>query len=71
MKSINTEAMQIDKTGKVTITVDGITVEGFEFFRASCRDGAIMACAWAIGELQREMLKCIQSPGGGNVAVEE
>jgi hypothetical protein len=35
-----------------------------------CRDVAVVAAAWAIGELQREMLKTIQKPGGGKISVD-
>lgn len=55
--------------GKVTITKDGIAVEGFESVNASCRDVAVLACAWAIGELQREMTKAIQEPGNNSIVV--
>jgi hypothetical protein len=67
MRNIN--PMQINQTGTITIADGRIDIEGFEFSNASCREGAIMACAWAIGELQREMLKDIQAPGGSNSIV--
>lgn len=66
----NVEPMKITKRGKVTITKDGISVDGFDADNASCRELAIMAAAWAIGELQREMLKTIQAPGGGKISVD-
>ena len=66
---MNIEPMQINQTGTITITDGRIEIEGFEFYNASCREGAIMACAWAIGELQREMLKDIQVPGGSRSVV--
>lgn len=69
MHSTNDE-MKITKTGRVTITKDGISVEGFNVKGAMCRDVAVMAAAWAIGELQREMLKTIQKPGGGKIGVD-
>lgn len=64
------EEMKIRKTGRVTITKDGISVEGFDVDGAMCRDVAVMAAAWAIGELQREMLKTIAKPGGGEISVD-
>lgn len=64
------DEMKIRKTGRVTITKDGISVEGFEVNGAMCRDVAVMAAAWAIGELQREMLKTIAKPGGGKIGVD-
>lgn len=64
------DEMKITKTGRVTITKDGISVEGFSVKGGMCRDVAVMAAAWAIGELQREMLKTIAKPGGGKIGVE-
>ncbi|MBC3492383.1 hypothetical protein [Pseudomonas taiwanensis] len=64
------DEMKIRKTGRVTITKEGINVEGFDVKGAMCRDVAVVAAAWAIGELQREMLKTIQKPGGGRVSVD-
>jgi hypothetical protein len=55
--------------GKVTITEKGIEVEGFEGLNTSCRDVAVLACAGAIGELQREMMRNIERPGGGNIVI--
>ena len=64
------EHMKLTKKGTVTITKAGIEVAGFGSVNASCRETAIMACAWAIGELQREMLKNIERPGGGNISLD-
>jgi len=64
------DEMKITNTGSVTITKDGISVEGFNVKGAMCRDVAVMAAAWAIGELQREMLKTIAKPGGGKIGVD-
>lgn len=66
----NVERMELTHFGKVTVTSDGIEVQGFEGENASCREVAIMAAAWAIGELQREMLKTIEEPGGGDISVD-
>lgn len=55
--------------GTVTVTEKGIVVEGFEFNNATCRDGAIAAAAWAIDQLQAEMLKTIERPGGGKICI--
>ncbi|WP_426113499.1 hypothetical protein [Pseudomonas sp. DSP3-2-2] len=62
--------MMLSRLGTVTISKSGISVEGFQGKNATCRDVAIMATAWAIGELQREMLKTIMKPGGGNISVD-
>lgn len=64
------DEMKIKKLGRVTVTEKGISVEGFDVNGAMCRDVAVMAAAWAIGELQREMLKTIAKPGGGNIGVD-
>lgn len=64
------DEMTLDQIGTVTVTSDGIRVEGFDGENAMCRDIAIMACAWAIGELQREMLKTIKAPGGGQISMD-
>ncbi len=39
------DEMKITKTGRVTITKDGISVEGFNVKGAMCRDVAVMAAA--------------------------
>ncbi|HEJ1056660.1 TPA: hypothetical protein SLP05_004274 [Pseudomonas putida] len=64
------DEMKIRKFGRVTITKDGVSVDGFDVKGAMCRDVAVMAAAWAIGELQREMLKTIAKPGGGKISVD-
>ncbi|MFJ4397443.1 hypothetical protein [Pseudomonas sp. NPDC089396] len=64
------DEMKIRKFGRVSITKEGISVEGFDVKGAMCRDVAVMAAAWAIGELQREMLKTIAKPGGGKISVD-
>lgn len=46
-----------------------IVVEGFEATNASCRDVAVLACLWAIGELQREVQRTIERPGGGAIGI--
>ena len=43
------EEMKIRKTGRVTITKDGISVEGFDVDGAMCRVVAVMAAAWRTG----------------------
>lgn len=55
------EVKQILRHGTVKVNqIDGITVEGFEFHNCTCRDGAVLACAWAIQELSREMKKMME-----------
>lgn len=56
---------RITKTGVITINADGIYVDGFDADGvASCREVAILAAAWAIGQLQAEMLATMLKPGG-------
>ena len=66
---LDIEKAYITDTGTVTITADGITIEGFDVNNASCRDIAALAACWAIGELQRELLKTLERPGGGNIGI--
>lgn len=67
----NHEAMFITRTGKVTIENGRILVQGFDSENTSCRELVILAAAWALGELQREMLKTIERPGAGNIFMVE
>lgn len=59
--------------GKVTVeTLEGktfVSVEGFKGDNCSCRDVAVQASMWAIGELQRETLLTIQEAGTGNIGI--
>jgi hypothetical protein len=62
---------KITKAGRVVINPFGVIVEGFEAEGASCRDVAALAMAWAIGELQRELLAILERPEGtGRVGVD-
>lgn len=67
--SLDAEVSKLSSTqGTITIDARGassqITVEGFEGDNCSCRDVAVQACLWAIGELQREISIAVQKPGG-------
>lgn len=55
--------------GTVVVTPSGVTVHGFKGKGTSCRDVAALATAWAIGELQRELLATLEKPGGGRIGV--
>ena len=56
---------QLTKLGKVTITKEGVYIEGFNTSGTqSCRETAILAAAWALGQLQAEMLATMLKPGG-------
>jgi hypothetical protein len=65
------DEMRITWPGQVIVQKGIILVNGFSTENASCRELAIMASAWAIGELQREMLKTIERPGGGRIGIGE
>ncbi len=59
------EDTQLTKIGKVIIDADGIRIEGFDTSgRQSCRETAILATCWALGQLQAEMMATMQRPGG-------
>lgn len=63
--------IKLTKKGSVTITRTGVRVEGFDGMNCNCRDVAILACLWAIGELQREVMRDIEVPGGsGRVSID-
>jgi hypothetical protein len=69
--------MKITQPGTVHVGPDGwIKVEGFEFdytvdsHIAGCRTAVLLACAWAINELSRELGKTVEEPGGGNIAID-
>jgi hypothetical protein len=71
--SNDAEPIRLTKIGRVVIDTDPtlpIIVEGFDGEGCSCRDVAILACMWAIGELQREVMRCIEEPGGGRIGID-
>ena len=55
---------KIKKAGTVTVTENEIRVSGFDVDNAMCRETAIHALIWAIGELQKEVVELIAVPGG-------
>lgn len=73
---LDDEQARLTGTGTVTINSVGvgdtgvcILIEGFEAANATCRDLAVLATVWAIGELQRELMKTLEHPGGGNIGI--
>lgn len=75
MITLTPEPWKIKKRGTVTIPPNHagpILVEGFEFDGVkSCREGAVLALVYAIGELQFALAKHLQEPGGdGTVAMD-
>jgi hypothetical protein len=66
--SLDAEHTRLTKLGTVTIFSEGeirIVVDGFEAENATCRDVAVLATTWAIGELSRSLMADIERPGGG------
>ena len=59
----------LTKIGRVLVTDQGITVEGFDGDGVTCRDVAALAIVWALGELQRELLLTLERPGAGRSVV--
>lgn len=73
--SLDATTSKLKKFGTVTIypTKQGrvqIVASGFEGQGCTCRDVAVQACLWAIGELQREVLRTIEQPGGGSIGID-
>lgn len=64
------EPAKLVALGAVVVTPNGVTVHGFSGEGTSCRDVAVLATAWAIGELQRELLATLERPGGGKIGVD-
>lgn len=67
---LDAETAALSKFGRVTIHANHIAVDGFEGVNCSCRDVAALAALWAIGELQRELLKTLERPGGGSISID-
>ena len=49
--SLDSETSVIEKFGTVKVMPGHIEVVGFDGRNCSCRDVAVQACLWAIGEL--------------------
>lgn len=72
--SLDATKTKLTQHGTVTIGRDAsgrtrIIYEGFKGDACTCRDVAVLAGLWAIGELQREVMLDVQAPGGGRTAV--
>lgn len=63
---------RLTKVGTVTVGPGGlVVVSGFEGNEnCTCRDVAVLAAVHAIHVLSAELLKTIESPGGGAIAVD-
>jgi hypothetical protein len=61
---------RLTEFGAVRVDAGSVLVEGFRAENGSCRDVAALGIVWAIGRLQQELMKTLERPGGGNVAVD-
>lgn len=62
---------RLRKSGTILMHKGQIHIDGFEADHTSCREIAILAMIWAIGELQEEIVADIAVPGGsGNVVID-
>ena len=73
--SLDADPVRLTRKGTVTIrprATGGVQIlyDGFEGKGCTCRDVAVLAGLWAIGELQREVMLDVQQPGGGASAVD-
>lgn len=59
--------LKLKDTGKMTLRSGGIELHGFEADGASCRDVAVLALIWAIGELQAELTNIVTEAGGSGI----
>lgn len=58
-------------TGTVTVTGEGTRCEGFTVADAAGpRETAILAAAWAIQQLQRDLIAMIEQPGCRRITTE-
>ena len=67
---LDADKARLIKTGTVHIGPDLICIEGFEGEGTSCRELAVLATVWAIGQLQLDLQAQLQEPGGGRSAVD-
>lgn len=66
---LDAQVVRLTKIGTVTVTPTGVVVEGFRAVNGTCRDVAALAAQWAIGELNRELMRTMERPGGGSISV--
>lgn len=67
---LDAETARLTNFGTVTVKKGQIEVSGFDGRNTSCREVAVLAALWAIGELQRELMKTPERPGGGNIGID-
>ena len=67
--SLDATRTVLNKFGKITIEHGEVIIEGFRGHQATCRDVAVLACAYGIGVLQEQMMRTIEQPGGGKIGI--
>lgn len=67
--SLDAEESSLTRYGRIVIEGGEVIVEGFEGKNCSCRDIAVLASAYGIEVLAKEMHDCIRKPGGGKIAI--
>lgn len=73
--SLDAKKSELTNFGKITINAGTslspslIEIEGFDGEGCTCRDVSVLACIWAIGVLQQEILISVQQPGLSNSVI--
>jgi hypothetical protein len=68
--SLDAQKTTLTNKGEIIISENEILIKGFDAQNATCRDVAVLAMCWAIGELQRDLMLSIEKPGGGNACLD-
>ncbi|OIR11008.1 hypothetical protein GALL_71790 [mine drainage metagenome] len=68
--SLDAQETRLTAKGEIIISENGILIKGFDAQHATCRDVAVLALCWGIGELQRDLIASIEKPGGGNACID-
>lgn len=63
------DEMHITKNGSIEITNKGIFIKDFDGECESCRELAVLALLYGIGELQRELTELLKVPSGSGKVV--
>lgn len=66
---LDAEPARLIKTGSINVSASRIEINGFRGDGTSCRDIAVLALVWAIGQLQAELTATLQAPGAGKAVV--
>ena len=66
---LDADPAKLTRIGEVVITKTGILVTGFSGEGCTCRDVAALGTVWAIGQLQKELMKILEAPGNGKISI--